>query len=122
MRRIAAAALASLALVACAESADPGVFDLIEFSITGPERLDAGPATLTVNNAGEFSHTLVVTNSADDVIAATPLIPGGTSVELDVDLAPGNYWFTCRIVAQDDEGNLSDHYLKGMATTVEVTG
>jgi hypothetical protein len=39
-----------------------------------------------------------------------------------VSLNSGTYVFSCRIVSQDDEGNLIDHYELGMNRTVTVIG
>lgn len=122
MRSFIVALVALIALTACTRAAAEGAFDLTEFSISGPNRLDSGPNSLTVSNSGEFSHTLVVTDSTGQVLAATPLVGPGESVELAVDLAPDRYSFTCRIVAEDGDGNLIDHFESGMAASVEVSG
>jgi len=48
-------------------------------------------------------------------------VPGSQdAVGLGVDLEPGEYRFTCRIVSQLEDGTLLDHYEFGMETTVEV--
>jgi hypothetical protein len=94
---------------------------LTEGVIDGPNRLDiSGPTTLHATNIGEYSHTLVVTDDRGQVLAATGLIPSGTEATLEVDLSPGVYVFSCRIVAEDDEGVLIDHYEQGMHLTVDV--
>lgn len=121
MRRALAGLAACLALAGCAQVAETGAYELVEFSIAGPDRLDSGSSSLTVSNAGEFPHTMVVTDSAGEVVAATSLVQPGQSVELAVDLTPGRYSFTCRIVAQDSEGQLIDHFEAGMAANVEVS-
>jgi uncharacterized cupredoxin-like copper-binding protein len=56
------------------------------------------------------------------VIAATDLVVPGAEATLEVDLQPGTYVFSCRIVSQDDEGNLIDHFESGMHRTVTVRG
>ena len=122
MRRTIASVVACLALAGCAQEAGDRGYDLVEFAVNGPDRLDTGSSSLSVSNSGEFPHTLVVTDSAGEVVAATSLVQPGETVELPVDLAPGRYSFTCRIVAQDGEGNLIDHFEAGMAATVEVSG
>lgn len=121
MRRVVVA-VACIALAACTQAASGGAFDLSEFTITGPDQLASGDNSLTVANSGEFAHTLVVTDSLGEVVAATSLVQPGESVELDVDLAPDLYSFTCRIVAEDGEGNLVDHFEAGMVAAVEVSG
>jgi small subunit ribosomal protein S19 len=70
---------------------------------------------------GEFSLTRV-TDSSGGVVAATPLVQPGETAALEVDLAPGRYSFTCRIVAEDPDGNIVDHYEAGMNTLVDVGG
>lgn len=86
------------------------------------DTFSAGEVSLAVTNTGRFAHTLVVTTDSGRVITATDLIQSGESVDLVVDLAPGTYQFTCRIVAQMDDGSLLDHYEAGMNTMVTVTG
>lgn len=98
------------------------IFDLAEWHVEGPERLDTDERSVTVTNSGSFQHTLVVTNSAGEVVAATDLIQPGESTELSLDLQPGRYSFTCRIVGQSPEGVLVDHYEAGMNQTVSVSG
>jgi uncharacterized cupredoxin-like copper-binding protein len=111
-----------VALCACAGSAVEGGFELSEFSIVGPGRLEAGANTISVANDGIYAHTLVVTDSSGGVVAATPLVQPGETAALEVDLAPGRYSFTCRIVAEDPDGNIVDHYEAGMNTLVDVGG
>lgn len=121
MRRSLAVVVACLTLAACGPVAGGNAYDLVEFAIAGPGQLDSGSSSLSVSNSGEFPHTLVVTDSAGEVVAATSLVQPGETVELAVDLTSGLYSFTCRIVAQDGEGNLIDHFEAGMAATVEVS-
>ena len=70
-------------------------------------------------NSGEIGHTLVVADADGNVIDATDLISSGEEIEFTLDLPPGNYEFSCRIVAQV-EGVLFDHYQDGMFTEVRV--
>jgi hypothetical protein len=98
-------------------------YGLSEGVIEGPDHLGLAAAdVLYIENYGEFTHTLVVTNDQGAVIAATGLIKSGEETELEVDLQPGTYVFSCRIVAQDDDGNLIDHFEGGMHRTVTVHG
>ena len=114
-------ALTLLTIVACATQSSPGDgYVLSEWAIDGPARLTAGASSLTVENAGEWGHTLIVTTDAGAVVGATGLIDAETAATLELDLAAGAYTFSCRIVAEDDEGNLSDHYEQGMYRTVVV--
>lgn len=124
MRRKAALLLAAAALVACAGDAQRASgYDLREGAIDGPSRLTAAEATtIDVSNTGEYSHTLVVTDMDGSVISATGLVGSGEQTVLDANLEPGTYVFSCRIVAEDDEGNLVDHYEQGMHRTVTVEG
>jgi hypothetical protein len=107
-----------MALTACSSPGADGSYELAEFSISGPTTTSSGEQTLEVTNSGEFSHTLLVTDIQGGVVAATELIPAGETGELTLDLEPGRYSFTCRIVAQDSDGNIVDHFEAGMSTTV----
>jgi hypothetical protein len=105
--------------IGCQSGTQADGYVLDEWSVEGPSRLSASKA-ITVENSGEWSHTLVVTTEAGHVVAASGLIESGTSRALDVRLEPGAYLFSCRIVAQDDDGELSDHYQQGMSRRVTV--
>jgi hypothetical protein len=118
MRRLSACLL--LVVVACHGGTPSEGFVLDEWEVSGPERLSATSTGITVENSGQWSHTLVVTTEQGQVLAASGLIESGTRTVLDVPLDPGAYLFTCRIVAQDDEGELSDHYQRGMSQRVIV--
>lgn len=125
-QRLAVLALAgTLALLTTACDASTGSdvsVRLTEFSVTAPSAMPGGSGRIEIDNVGEFTHTLVITDANGQVAAATGLIPSGETTYLDIDLEPGTYSFTCRIVAQDGEGNLIDHYEAGMNAAVEVTG
>ncbi len=120
MRRLA---LGLILLAACStnQAADSG-FTLHEWSVDGPGHITTGTDAITIHNTGEYNHTLIITNDSGEVIAATGLVAPGTDVVLPVDLGLGIYTFSCRIVAADDEGNLIDHYERGMYRTVSVDG
>lgn len=109
-------------LVSCSGNAVTDHFELVEFAIHGPNQLDMGNGSVVVANSGAFAHTLVVTDSESRVVTATSLLQPGESVDLDLDLEPGKYSFTCRIVVQTPDGDLVDHFERGMATSVEVMG
>jgi uncharacterized cupredoxin-like copper-binding protein len=123
MKRRRVPALVLLMLSACSVAAvSETSVDLNEFSVTPvADRLKAGTVGLSVSNSGEFSHTLVVSNSAGTVVAATALIPPGEASSLSIDLQPGAYMFTCRIVGQSDSGEIIDHYQRGMAARIDVS-
>ncbi len=121
MRKVAIL-VAILAVTACqgptGSSADVDVYEFnIEPSITN---FDAGTVTLNVDNEGEYGHTLVITDAGGHVLHAGGVIPPGETAQVSIDLAPGKYSFTCRIVAQDDQGNVIDHYEQGMSAEVVV--
>lgn len=97
-------------------------YELGEFFISGPKTLSEQAGTLTVENTGDFPHTLVVTRPGGGVVTATDVVPPGETVTVDLELGPGAYQFTCRIVAQGADGGLIDHYERGMHTTVSVGG
>jgi len=121
MRR-AALLTAAILLGACSVQVSSGSgYVLREGAIDGPNQMEAAiPATIQVENAGEYPHTLVVTNQRGEVLAATGLVDPGGNADLQVDLAAGIYVFSCRIVSQDDDGNLIDHFEQGMHRTVTV--
>jgi hypothetical protein len=115
-------ALILLLVVACSTNmvADDG-YELSEWAVDGPGRMHAGQDTIAVENAGEYGHTLIVTNEEGQVVGATGLVDPGATATLAINLDAGTYVFSCRIVAEDDEGALSDHYEQGMNRTVDVT-
>jgi methionine-rich copper-binding protein CopC len=122
-RRLAAVVL--ILTAACSTQTASGAADYVlrESAIDGPSNLiGLGDTTLYVSNTGEYSHTLIVTDEEGEVMGATGLVESGEDTTLEVDLEPGTYVFSCRIVAEDDEGNLRDHYEQGMHRTVTVTG
>jgi hypothetical protein len=83
--------------------------------------LQVGTVELLVENYGEFSHTLVVSDASGTVIGATDLIGPEAQSILTVDLLPGSYTFTCRIVKGLDDGTIVDHYQLGMTASIEVS-
>lgn len=112
----------TIALTACsALPVERSHVDLAEFWVTVEgEPLRAGQVDLEIENYGQYPHTLVVSTVDGAVVAATDLIMAGEERELTIDLAPGEYMFTCRIVNSDGEGGVIDHYQEGMSATVEV--
>ena len=121
MKRLVA--IASLAIAGCTAagaSVGPPRVDLGEFSVEASGSFTAGSNSITVANAGEFGHTLVVADESGRVVDASPLVAPGEAITFDVELAPGTYDFTCRIVVQTGDGRLVDHYAEGMETTVVV--
>jgi plastocyanin len=123
VRRIALAVAALVLIGACTTGATSGdaAYELKEFSILGPEALQSSPGAVQVTNTGDYAHTLVVTTEMGEVIAATTLVQPGETISLDLDLDPGTYRFTCRIVAEAD-GVLVDHFEAGMNRVIEVVG
>jgi hypothetical protein len=118
---LVAAALVVAALAGCtSQGGEPTSFHLMEFAIDGPDRLGVGAETVMVDNGGEFPHTLVITDETGTVVAATSLIPAGESTNLALDLDPGTYSVTCRIVAQTPDGDIVDHFEAGMHTTLHI--
>lgn len=114
----------SLAVLLTACAAGPQRPDaavrLTEFGIDVPDTIGAEPVVIPVHNDGEFTHTLVISTLDGDVVTATDVIAPGDSAELDVDLAAGEYRFTCRIVVETESGEIVDHYARGMIADVEV--
>lgn len=110
----------ALALSGCSQVAGSTGFDLSEFSIDGPASLVSGAQTIDVANSGQFAHTLVVTDEDGVVVASTSLIPAGEMTALDLDLDAGRYQFTCRIVAETEDGQIIDHFEEGMNAAIDV--
>ena len=110
-----------LTLTAClpASSVDSSV-TLREFEVEVAERLRPGTLTLQVANEGEFAHTLVVSTVEGTVVGSTAVLPPGATASLRLDLEPGKYQLTCRIVVEIPDGSIVDHYAEGMAATVTV--
>ena len=84
--------------------------------------LEAGSVAIEIENLGELTHTLVITSRDGTVVAATGLVAPGEELDMDLDLAPGAYQFTCRIVAQAENGEIFDHYQLGMSEAITVEG
>lgn len=124
MRRIAALVLTTAALAGCETAPmESGVIVLDEFSIElSAPVLQSGSVVLMVENAGDFSHTLVVTRADGSAIAATETIAPASSVELPLELEPGRYQVSCRIVVQRPDGTIVDHYEQGMLASLTVSG
>ena len=94
---------------------------LTEGAITvGHSDLASGRVRLEIENSGQYDHTLVITTDAGVVIAATGLITAGDATALVVELSPGGYQFSCRIVATGEDGAVLDHYQLGMKADVRV--
>jgi hypothetical protein len=115
------ALVASIASCVGGPTTASGTFDLVEYDVVGPSQLDPATKAINVTNSGEYPHTLVITDISGEVVAASSLISPGESAELALDLEPGRYSFTCRIVVESPEGELIDHFEQGMTTTVSVT-
>jgi uncharacterized cupredoxin-like copper-binding protein len=117
-RRVAQVAwLAVLVLAGCSGrgAATSVHVDLREFAIESSNTsLAAGHVDLEIENYGKYPHTLVVTDADGNVVAATDVLSPDEEVNLGLDLPPGQYEFTCRIVGTDDHGNVIDHYQAGM--------
>jgi hypothetical protein len=112
----------ALALAACSgAAARGGEFVLSEYDIdVPPASFQAGTVAFPIINAGEFGHTLVVTGEDGRAIAASETIAAGGAAELVLDLAPGTYQVSCRIVVQLPDGTIVDHYQAGMVASFEV--
>jgi uncharacterized cupredoxin-like copper-binding protein len=122
MTRIPVLALTTMILAGCGSTpVDSAVIVLDEYSIElSAPVVQTGPVVLTVENAGDFSHTLVVTRADGSAVAATETIAPGSAVELPLDLEPGGYQVSCRIVVQLPDGTIIDHYEQGMLASMTV--
>lgn len=81
-----------------------------------------GRVVLEVQNQGEYSHTLVISKHDGTVVAASAVIGPGKASQLVVDLEPGTYELTCRIVVETQDGQIIDHFEHGMHTKITVQG
>ena len=115
-------ALAAMILTGCGSTpVDSAMIVLDEYSIDlSAPVVQTGPIVLTVENVGEFSHTLVVARADGSAVAATETIAPGSAVELPLDLEPGGYQVSCRIVVQLPDGTIIDHYEQGMLASMTV--
>lgn len=123
MKRVLVALLTMALFTTACGGGDPvSETDLIlsEYAIEpGSSTLAAGQVTFVLDNVGELPHTVVISTLSGDVVAASDVVQSGEASEFTVDLDPGEYDFTCRIVAQFD-GELIDHYELGMVDRLRV--
>lgn len=119
MRRVACALVFALTACLPVSSADSSII-LTEFEVEVANRLGPGPNSLEVVNSGEFNHTLVVSTADGTVLRSTEVLTPGETASLEVDLEPGRYQFSCRVVVQIPDGSIVDHYAEGMAASVTV--
>lgn len=100
-----------------ADAADgPIAVGLAEFTITLDGDITAGPNSFTVTNEGEFPHEFGIVSGTsyedlpttdngaideealgDAVLGKTETLDAGGSVEIDFDLAPGDYVLFCNV-------------------------
>lgn len=112
----------ALAVSGCTSTSEGlAEYRLAEFSVVGPNNISSDLSSVTAVNDGDFPHTLVITDSEGNVVAATDLINPGDSVDLEVVLGEGQYQFTCRIVTETGDGEIIDHYESGMVESVRVS-
>jgi hypothetical protein len=109
----------ALLLWACTSGSATDAVVLDEFSIALPE-IDASTRELTVENQGEFTHTLVISDGDGRVVLATDAIEPGDVATVPVQLVGGTYQFSCRIVVGTEDGGISDHFELGMVSELEV--
>jgi len=114
-----------LLLAACsaAPPASSATFDLDEYEIhSSADTFSSGHIVLEVDNEGEFPHTLVVTRSDGSVVQAIDPLAPGSDESLALDLPPGSYQVSCRIVVQLPNGSIVDHFQHGMYMQIKVVG
>lgn len=87
--------------------------DLFEFGIQSAAEWSSSGA-LTVTNSGEFPHTLVITQDDGAVVFASDVVAPGETTMARLDLEPGEYELSCRLVAEKEDGDLVDHFEEGM--------
>jgi hypothetical protein len=66
-------------------------------------RISAGTVTILIHNYGRLTHNLVVSQNGTS-IASTRGIPPGSSAQLDLSLAAGDYLMTSTILADQALG------------------
>lgn len=124
MRRLTWLLLLAATVSACSGPSSPAAeadLSLFEFDIDVDRNVwSSQGVSLDVANDGEFAHTLIVTDENGVVVGASGLVVPETSVPVELDLEPGTYRVSCRIVVEDPNGNLIDHFEKGMHATVQV--
>jgi hypothetical protein len=119
-RRLIVLAMLVSACVGTTATSGPARVELSEFAISTSGVFEPGPTSLIVANSGEFAHTLVIANAFGRVVAASDVIPPGREIGFSVDLEPGDYQLSCRIVVETGDGRLVDHYAEGMLTDISV--
>lgn len=114
---------AALMLAACgAETVSSIEIALSEFEInTSSDHLAAGPVDLSITNDGEETHVLVIEGADGRIVGGHGPVASGETVELQVELSPGHYLLTCRIVEIED-GEMEDHAEIGMSKDLNVSG
>jgi len=122
MRLMILGVAAAVMVSACGGSPDllpEHEVDMFEFGIQSKaEWTPAAPVTLT--NSGEFSHTLVITRDDGGVVFASDVIGPGETATVRLDLEPGEYELSCRLVAQTEGGDLVDHFEEGMRADLTI--
>jgi len=124
--------LALLLVAACgspAASPTPSgaiTVEMKDFQVVVPDTLQAGSISFVVKNTGAATHSLAIIKTdlpadklpqengkakEDGKVAGAPMISPGQTVQLTVDLKPGDYVFIC---------NEPGHYALGMHTHVSV--
>ena len=122
-RALLALLLAGAAACGPAPAAERTSIDLGEFYVEAEaSRWAAGDVGLTIANSGEFGHTLVITDEDEAVVASVGVIAPGEEVDVSIDVEPGTYQLTCRIVIEaGEEGQIVDHFEEGMVAEVTVS-
>jgi len=114
------AAFTALTLASCASATPTHDLTLSEFAIRSRvPHIAATTSSLTVSNVGEFGHTVVIADAAGHVLQASGVVAPGAETEIPVDLPPGQYEVTCRLVIETPTG-LIDHYEEGMHTRIVI--
>lgn len=114
--------VAAALLAGCAAGAPPTAPAVVvdEYTVHTPGRWPTGRTTVSVVNEGEVPHTVVVTDGEGRPVAVTDLVAPGEETDLVVDLSPGRYVVSCRIVVRLADGTVMDHLEAGMSRPVEI--
>lgn len=92
--------------------------------VPAAETLPAGEIAFKATNEGEDHHELVVRQRGEDgrleTIDEVDDVGPGTFDWLTVELDAGEYELACLMREEEENGEIEDHYRRGMHTTVTV--
>ena len=66
--------------------------------------VNAGPVTFNILNQGMVEHDLAIEDTRRQILARSPIVPAGSSGNLDVTLISGTYTLVCTLPAHRETG------------------